>query len=321
MRFLPFGILALILDSNIHQSRANTPQIFVTSSLVKFNARIVQRSSNGGGDRWNITDDTNHPFAGRQFGGAERSDLNGTQIFGSGYPYGNENRTTIAGRPFPFGLWPIYWGNDTIGSDEYGPALDGMRPGGQLVTIPLTPQTGAYNLTGEEIYYIIGDRDSALFMMISLVTSCRVKPAWPSKFVPNSANSTIGIQNIIKYYRASSFALAFRGYNNQFVIGNADTESTTSTPLPDGIVDSNFRQCLDDVIFTALAIMNTSPGEYLVLSDKICLVVFSGIPAWVFTCFCICKERKRSKAKRSAEQIRQQERMARQAALAYERYP
>jgi hypothetical protein len=108
MRFLPFEILVVILYSNIHQTQANTPQIFVTNSLVKFDAQIVERSSNGGGSPWDISNDTNHPFAGRQFGGAERRDLNGTQIFGSGYPYGNGNRTTIAGRPFPFGLWPIY---------------------------------------------------------------------------------------------------------------------------------------------------------------------------------------------------------------------
>jgi hypothetical protein len=321
MRFPPFGILVLILYSIIHQTRANTPQIFVTNSLVKFDAQIVERSANGGEDRWDISYDTNHPFAGRQFGGAERSDLNGTQIFGSGYPYGNKNKTTIAGRPFPFGLWPIYWDNNTMGSDEYGPALDGIRPGGQLVTIPLIPQMGAYNLTGEEIYYILGDRDSALFMMISLVTSCNVKPAWPSKFAPHSANSTIGIVNITKYYRASSFALAFRGYNNQFAAGNQDTESTTNTPLPDIVVDSKFRQCLDNVIFTELAIMGTLPMGDLPFSDKVCIIVFSAIPTWVCTCYYICRERKRSEAKkRIAEQIRQGS-AARQAALAYESYP
>jgi hypothetical protein len=177
--------------------------------LKAFDARIVQGWSGGGCEIWTIQTDSNHPFAGREFGSADRSTLKGTQIFESGYPYGNVDNSTIAGRPFPYGLWPIYWGNNITGSDEYGAALDGLRPGGQLATIPLKTQTQYYNVTDGETYYLIGDRDSVLFMMISLVTSCHVAPTWPSKFDPGSPNSIFKPESVIQYYRASSFALVY----------------------------------------------------------------------------------------------------------------
>ncbi|KIM29303.1 hypothetical protein M408DRAFT_23078 [Serendipita vermifera MAFF 305830] len=180
-------------------------------------------------------------------------------IYWTGYPYGNVDSTTIAGRPFPYGLWPLYWGNNITGSDEYGPALDGVRPGGQLVTVPLKTEDGTYNITEGEMYHIIGDRDSAIFMMISLVTSCHITPAWPIRFDPTASNSTVKMENVIQYYRASSFALAFLGYNNSFARGSTNTESTENTPIPDTIRYSKFHKCLDDVIVDALTIMNGGP--------------------------------------------------------------
>ncbi|KIM20531.1 hypothetical protein M408DRAFT_333944 [Serendipita vermifera MAFF 305830] len=254
------GLLSLFLYTQIQQACANSGQIFVTTSLVNFDARIVEVWSGGGGERWMITNDSNHPFSGREFGAADRSTLKGTQTFGSGYPYGDVDNTTIAGRPFPYGLWPLYWGNNTMGSDEYGPVLDGVRPGGQLVTIPLKAQGQEYNIPEDEIYYIIGDRDSALFLMISLFKVCDVAPAWPSKFEPTSPNSTLRIENVIQYYRASSFALASPLYNNSYARTNRNTESMENSPIPDVIRLSKFHQCIDDKIVDALAIMNWPPN-------------------------------------------------------------
>jgi hypothetical protein len=142
-----------------------------------------------------------------------------------------------------------------MGSSEYGPALNPLRPGGELVTIPLKTQTKYYNVSEDEVYHMIGDRDSSLFTMISLVTACHVTPAWPSKFIPTSSNSTIRIENVIQYYRASSFALAYRGYNNTLSLDNAG-----GTPLPEAVTYSKFMRCIDDTIINALPIMNTGAG-------------------------------------------------------------
>jgi hypothetical protein len=329
MTLLSLGLAALILHWVIRPISANSPQIFVTTTLMDFDAQIVAGWSGGGGDNCTIHNDSNNPFAGREFGGADRSTLKGTQIFGSGYPYGNVDNSTIAGRPFPYGLWPIYWGNNITGSDEYGAALDALRPGGQLATIPLQTQTQYYNITDDETYYLIGDRDSVLFMMISLVTSCQVTPAWPTSFNPGSPNSTVKIENVIQYYRASSFALVYPQYSNTAALRNNNTESTESTPLPDVVVYSTFRRCLDDVIMNALGIMD-QPPHYHDLGDILGWVfgVF-GIPILYFLwCLYRCSYNcavgsvRTSGANAIARLRREQAALdARKASLAYENYP
>ena len=218
-----------------------------------------------------------------------------------------------------------------MGSEEYGPALDGVRPGGQLVTIPLKVQGEHYNATEDVPYYIIGDRDSAVFMMISLVTSCYVAPAWPSKFDPTSPNTTVKISNVIQYYRASSFALAFPGYTNQNAIGNNNTESTDNTPLPDAVKYSQFRKCLDDVIVDALPIMNWPPAPDPTAYEAL-WGTFAGVLGG-FICMGVCwfgvwlnytirahlrkaKRAKREAARRKADMV-----AARIKSLEYEQYP
>jgi hypothetical protein len=276
-----------------------------------------------------VQSDSNHPFAGREFGSSGRGTLKGTQIFGSGYPYGNTDNSTIAGQPFPYGLWPIYWGDNITGSDEYGAALGGLRPGGQLVTIPLKTQTQYYNVTDEETYYLIGDRDSVLFMMISLVTSCHVTPAWPSKFNPGSPNSTVKIESVIQYYRASSFALVYLQYNNTAALGNRNTESTESTPLPDVVVYSSFRHCIDDVIMDALAIMDQASDEGSLGGILGPIFGTLGIPillglGYLFLClYCYLVEPlRRARRNAAVKRARRQAALdARKATLTYENFP
>jgi hypothetical protein len=207
--------------------------------------------SGGGGSPQQITADSNYPFAGRQFGGGTRSTIRGTRAFGSGYPYGVTDNSTIAGRPFPYGVWPIYWGNNITGSDEYGPGLDPIRPGGPLVIQAIV------NSTSNETYYHITDRDTALAIMTSFVTWCHVTPAWPTIYEPGNSTNTIGIENVIQYYRASSYALAVEAYNNTRALNSStDTSNADFDPLPDFVTNSTFRQCLDGVIANALPIID-----------------------------------------------------------------
>jgi hypothetical protein len=146
-----------------------------------------------------------------------------------------------------------------MGSDEYGPELDLIRPGGQLVVMPVTSDISYWNIT--ETYYTIGDRDSSVAVMNSLVTWCDALPAWPAPFNPNSntTNSTttptVHVQNVIQYYRASSFALAYPNYTNAFAL-NTTAEGTESTSLPDIVLASSFRMCVDGVIANALPILD-----------------------------------------------------------------
>ncbi|KAG8852008.1 hypothetical protein FRB91_007103 [Serendipita sp. 411] len=104
--------------------------------------------------------------------------------------------------------------------------------------------------------------------MISYVTSCHVAPTWPSRFDPTSTNSTVKLENVIQYFRASSFALASPAYNNTFA-HTSNSETKDSTPLPDFIEHSPFRECIGDVTENALAIMSKPPKtvfpDYLIV--------------------------------------------------------
>lgn len=303
----------------------NNPQIRVTTSFVNFDARIMDQWSNGGGARWVIGNDSYHPFQGRSFGGADRGAIRGTQAYGSGYAYGDDDHSTVAGRGFPFGTWPIYWGENFMGSDEYGPQLDTARPGGQIVTIPIKPQPSWQDTRANETYYAIGDRDSIMGIMVSLVTWCSAEPAWPSKFNPTSPNSTVRIENVIQYYRASSFALASPDYNNTLARSSA-TNSTESTPLPQWMADSPFRECLDGVVANALMIMNQPPkkGTTLAMTLRIVFGIL-GFPiialfAWAIVGIWKCHKNARQNALQRKSR-RQEAINKRKAALMYEEYP
>ncbi|KAG8820492.1 hypothetical protein FRC19_008814 [Serendipita sp. 401] len=255
---ISFGVLPLYFLASAGFTYAfSRPQIRVTTTLADFNARIMDQWGNGGGKFVQISKD--HPFQGRTFGGAKRGEVRGSRVFGSGYPYGSGNHSTVARRPFPFGTWPLWWDEDFMGSSEYGPHMDTIRPGGLIVSVPLRTTREHFNVTEEEVYYAIGDRESMLPLLISYVTWCHVVPAWPSKFNPTLSNSTVKLENVIQYFRASSFALASPAYNNTFA-RHSKTEGASS-PLPDLIEYSPFQRCVDDVTYHALAIMNKPPGR------------------------------------------------------------
>ncbi|KAG8845402.1 hypothetical protein FRB91_001819 [Serendipita sp. 411] len=229
-----------------------------------------------GGGKWaKISKGSNHPFGGQTFGGAKRKEIRGTRAFGSGYPYGAGNQSTIARRPFPFGVWPLYWDQNFMDSDEYGPQYDIIRPGGFIASVPLRTTTEHFNVTDDEVYYAVGDRESLLPLMVSYVTWCHVTPAWPSRFNASATNATIKLENVIQYFRASSFALASPAYNNTLA-RTSISDTKDSTPLPEFMEYSPFRKCVDGVTENALAIVNTIPSLTPVDKFKLALTV-SGI--------------------------------------------
>ncbi|KAG8836511.1 hypothetical protein FRB91_008625 [Serendipita sp. 411] len=95
--------------------------------------------------------------------------------------------------------------------------------------------------------------------MVSYVTWCHVTPAWPSRFNASATNATINLENVIQYFRASSFALASPAYNNTLA-RTSISDTKDSTPLPEFMEYSPFRKCVDGVTENALAIVNTIPG-------------------------------------------------------------
>ncbi|KAG8775589.1 hypothetical protein FRC15_000442 [Serendipita sp. 397] len=323
-----FTLQALLLSPSLVNAGGMTftkPQIRVTTTFSDFDARIMDHWGEGGGKWAKVS--PRHPFAGRTFGGAKREEIRGTRAFGSGYPYGTGNHSTIARRPFPFGVWPLYWDQNFMNADEYGPHYDVVRPGGFIAYIPLRTSKAHFNVTDDEVYYAVGDRESLLPLMVSYVTWCHVTPAWPSRLNPSLPNATIKLENVVQYFRGSSFALASPGYNNTFA-RTTNSETKESTPLPGFMEYSPFRKCVDSVTENALAIMNTIPGETGVdrFVDALALgnvvVVGSMVIALGMIGALLLQMRKRFQLYLYGDPLLvQQARQNRQAEIQYERYP
>ncbi|KAG8753723.1 hypothetical protein FRC14_005779 [Serendipita sp. 396] len=226
----------------------------------------VSSWSDGGGPRAKINAngaDLLNPFAGREYAGGGRWDILGTRAYGSGYPYGAPDVTTIKGRPFPHAMWPISWGPEYLGGEEYwGDDLDLLRPGGAVGTINvLTKDTSKWpNVGSDEVYTMIGDKESLTFMISDLVRVCHAAPATPRKFDPTTAGTNLAQprpENVVQYYRSSSFALAYPKYNNTFALPSSNlTTNHESVPLPGSIINSPFLRCINDTIRASLPLMD-----------------------------------------------------------------
>jgi hypothetical protein len=269
-----------------------------TAALDNFDFRIhpdisslsfgwVESGGGGGGSQQTIPSTAVGPFAGRKYGGGDRKTIYGTRQYGSGYPYGAANASTIAGRPFPYGTWPISFGAYLGGQEVVGPNVDTMRPGGPLVTA----QIGSTNtqkwpgLSAAEVYTMIGDRDSVLAMVGYLVSECEATPQWPTLF--NASNPSIQPGNVIQYYRASSFALAYSGYNNSFALNNASTSLSLSqsSPLPSNISSSAFLKCLNSTIGVNVPIISSQDHETNLSTGALAglfVGIIVGIPLLIF---------------------------------------
>lgn len=248
----------------MYRYRFRLPQAMDT-----FDTRIMSAWSGGGGPIWQFGDDYLPPFRQRQYGSGDRKTIYGSRAYGSGYPYGVADTSNVRGRPFPYGSWPLYWSGGYMGGDEYaGDAIEAQRPGGSLVVVAVsTTDTEKWNVTTEETYWMVGDRDSTLSIMASMVDWCHATPRWPVLFDPSTTTSTdaapaLAPQNILQYYRASSFALAHPGYNNSFAILSSSTTPNTelthdqSTPLNDTQIYSPFLRCINETIADALPILD-----------------------------------------------------------------
>ncbi|KAG8804371.1 hypothetical protein FRC17_005978, partial [Serendipita sp. 399] len=239
-------------------------------------SQTVSSWSKGGGPRGiipsNVADFTN-PFAGREYASGNRDNILGTRAYGSGYAYGVSDVSTIRGRPFPHGMWPISWGPGYLGGDEYwGDDLDLIRPGGELGIVSVsTKLTDEWPTIGDnEVYTMIGDKESLTFMISDLVRICFAKPAWPLAFDPlaNSSFPDLTLfssltsyqpkpENVIQYYRSSSFALAYYGYNNTFALPSSNlTTNHDSLSLPYTIAESPFLHCINDTIRASLPLVD-----------------------------------------------------------------
>ncbi|KIM30167.1 hypothetical protein M408DRAFT_294534 [Serendipita vermifera MAFF 305830] len=290
---------------------------------VNTGGRTANYFGGGGGSAFALSEAS--VFSGRQMGGGVRADVPGTRAYGSGYPYsvGNIRSGGVAGQPFPFGFWPIYW-NGHGHSEEYGnnATVASQRPGGEQVIVQLIANltTSTWNTTEingvNETYWMIGDRESVTTLLSILIdphatatNGCDVQNSTIQLFQPPS-NST-SFENVIQWYRSNSFALAFQGYNNSYAFSplneTSDLGWNESTPLPDELQYSQFLQCINSTISAALPILDAEGGSTLSPATTAVIVLCSVFGALVCCCCCVPCARKIKQSRREARERRKYE--------------
>ncbi|KAJ8515500.1 hypothetical protein ONZ45_g7092 [Pleurotus djamor] len=213
-------------------------------------------SSRGSGGGAPVRIPAGQPFAGRQAGGGTRSSVYGTQTYGSGYP-GVAGRG-VADRGFPFFFWPLAWGGAAgvgtgayLHSREYGNPDNSSRPGGPMVVAAFSPRD---NTT--QIFHLVADNSTVVSLIEDIRSNCSSILSSNSSTVPVAYNSSGRPQpeQTIQYYRASSVALTFDGYNNT---GALAEEGTPDTPLP-SYINSTLMNCLNTTIGDNVLLMDSS---------------------------------------------------------------
>jgi hypothetical protein len=152
---------------------------------------------------------------------------------------------------------------------------------------------------------MIGDKESLLFMMTDLVDHCHVTPQWPKAFDLTAANATKP-DNVMQYYRDSSFALAYSSFNNS-------VSGTAWEPLPAPLGTSAFLHCVNDTIAAAVPLMDSLPKKPVLSGGAIAGIVIGGIAFLVISYMAITIGIEHFRKKR-------REREAEEAALANENW-
>ena len=116
--------------------------------------------------------------------------------------------------------------------------------------------------TTQEIYRIVADNSSVISVFQALVSNCSVtnssdiSPYYPS-------NNTWPLpEQVVQYYRASSFALSLDSYNNTAALAsNAPVTNTSTTksvpvsPLPNSI-NNTFLVCLNTTVGASIPLVD-----------------------------------------------------------------
>ena len=172
---------------------------------------------------------------------------------------------------------------------DYNVSVTAERPGGDLSYVQIVPKDsdGPFPMADDDSYWMIGDYQSVNTILSLLVDNylgtsygCGAEngiilpfitvgtdggPLQYDTSINNGTTLPFHFENVIQWYRASSFALAAKGYNNTstFLPHNETTEPSdwaTSTPVPN--TQFLFRSCVNRTIYSALPILDAKPPEY-----------------------------------------------------------
>ncbi|KDQ51590.1 hypothetical protein JAAARDRAFT_62468 [Jaapia argillacea MUCL 33604] len=238
--------------------------------------KTVSAYSAGGGKSFTLG--SSSPFSGRLAGGGTRSQVFGNSRYGSGYPYGSYG-TYIDDRPLPYVFYPVPIYPNYYGSDTYTNFNETQRPGGNI-TIAVLRAPSLPNTT--EIYRIVGDQLSTSAVLDALVTDCNVQNTTLSPFNASDGTDSWPLpEQIVQWYRASSFGLSLDSYNNTAALPSNMPPSNDSlspplsddTPLPTDL-NTTYLSCLNKTIGASVPLVDP---PYKPSAAMIVLFVFAGI--------------------------------------------
>jgi hypothetical protein len=132
---------------------------------------------------------------------------------------------------------------------------------------------------------------SSQAVMDSLTKSCGVSSANPDSFNINDTMRAVRPEQVVQWYRASSFALSLDSYNNSAALASnmpkdnntAPPPLSSDTPLPSGL-NTTFLSCLNRTIGDALPLVDYSHGHKL-SSGEIAGIVIGSISAAISIAF------------------------------------
>lgn len=188
------------------------------------------------------------------------------RAYGSGYP-GITGRG-VSGRGFPFYFWPLAWGGvAAVGTsaylhiEEYGAPDNSSRPGGAMVVaefLSSTAQSTSAAATALSIR-LLADNATVTALIPNIIEACASSNLGNTGSVhivnfTGSDGQTSGPkpEQTVQYYRASSVALTFDGYNNTAVFM---AEGAVDVPLPEGL-DLTLLNCLNSTIGLVVPLVN-----------------------------------------------------------------
>ncbi|KAH6918324.1 hypothetical protein BKA70DRAFT_1246871, partial [Coprinopsis sp. MPI-PUGE-AT-0042] len=208
-----------------------------------------------------------YPLRGLYEGGADRAFIEGTQMYGSGYP--DQPSRGIKYKDFPFTFWPIIW-EHTDNFPEFSFIKPGasnlalttyVRPGGILVTCTIdAPKDSDSPQSVPATYHVISDKATIELLASRIERRCSsgLRRPLDCRFYHDARVPRP--EQVVQYYRASSAALAVVGYNNTAMW---EKEGTPDIPVP-----GNYSklECLKSVMSQELALV-TGPVEELPVSS------------------------------------------------------
>lgn len=187
------------------------------------------------------------------------------------------------------------------------------RPGGNVSTIPILSQDDTLQ---KQTYHLIGDRSSVLDVYLALRDSnCSIQDTESDLAVYNvdDASHVVQPEQVVQWYRASSFALSMDSYNNSasslaLMPQNNDTAalpSSADSPYP-ADTDLDFLGCLNITIGQSVPLIDYTNNN----SDTgLAFGIFIGIISGVLLCLCLgmwCHRRRRARRTRKTVEDGQQ---------------